>query len=370
MAQEIDWLNSQAGLCRVDLYKHDVPKDKDCEVVCFIDVSTLNPKERDQNKAKKTTSQSSIVSVSSNDFDLALENLEEKDVIVIKDNERNNAINTVCLFKQGSSEEASVANWLNNDLQKYAAGFKQALSNFEPPRKPKPPLHSLVADKLSQNANTSFQGSDGNLLLIPEFAHRSRGCSGVVRFHRTTGRRCFLFVTGQDGSEAKQEPDFLSTIEGRELQSVRPAPQPKELVIPLIQKNQWKKPVGSVPLQEQDGINGVEAQAVRELIEESKKSQEQWESGTKVDPAFAIPLLMQNHVPDGYEEGEKVDVSLRPESSTDADYEEVPVEAYGLAMLKGICLKAGEGIGRTFKQDVKPPENCLRPKGLGLGTSC
>ncbi|XP_062975551.1 G-patch domain and KOW motifs-containing protein [Elgaria multicarinata webbii] len=186
-------------------------------------------------------------------------------------------------------------------------------------------------------------------------------------FTRTTGRRRFLFVTGQDGSEAKQEPDFLSAIEGRELQSVRPAPQPKELVIPLIQKNQWKKPAGSVPLQEQDGINGVEAQAVRELIEESKKSQEQWESGTKVDPAFAIPLLMQNRVPDGYEEGEKVDVSLRPESSTDADYEEVPVEAYGLAMLKGMGWKAGEGIGRTFKQDVKPPENRLRPKGLGLG---
>ena len=47
---------------------------------------------------------------------------------------------------------------------------------------------------------------------------------------------------------------------------------------------------------------------------ESKKSQEQWESGTKVDPAFSIPLLMQNRVPDGYEDGEKVDVSLRPDS--------------------------------------------------------
>ncbi|CAI5782065.1 Hypothetical predicted protein [Podarcis lilfordi] len=168
MAQEIDWLNSQAGLCRVDLYKHDVPKDKNCEVVCFIDVSSLNLKEKDPNKAKKTTSQSSIVSVSSNDFDLALENLEEKDVIVIKDNERNNAINTVCLFKQGSSDEANVVNWLSNDLQKYAAGFQQALSNFEgPPLKSKQPSHASVTDKISQN--TSFQGSDANMLLIPEF---------------------------------------------------------------------------------------------------------------------------------------------------------------------------------------------------------
>ncbi|XP_061470264.1 G-patch domain and KOW motifs-containing protein [Rhineura floridana] len=187
-------------------------------------------------------------------------------------------------------------------------------------------------------------------------------------FTRTTGRRRFLFVTGQDGSgEAKQEPDFLSAIEGRELQSVRPAAQPKELVIPLIQKNKWKKPEDPASLQEQEGNNCVEAQAVRELIEESRKSQEQWESGTKIDPTFSIPLLMQNRVPDGYEDGEKVDVSLRPESSTEADYEEVPIEAYGLAMLKGMGWKAGEGIGRTFKQDVKPLENRLRPKGLGLG---
>ncbi|XP_048344395.1 G-patch domain and KOW motifs-containing protein [Sphaerodactylus townsendi] len=195
----------------------------------------------------------------------------------------------------------------------------------------------------------------------------SSGAPVSFSFTRTTVRRQLLAATRQDGGETKQEPDFLRSVEGRELQSVRPAPQPKELVIPLIQKNQWKKPADSAPRQDLDGSDGVEAQAVRELIEESKKSQEQWESGSKTDPSFAIPLLMQNRVPEGYEDGEKVDVSLRPESSTEADYEEVPVEAYGIAMLKGMGWKAGEGIGRTFKQDVKPPENRLRPKGLGLG---
>ncbi|KAJ7312040.1 hypothetical protein JRQ81_006372 [Phrynocephalus forsythii] len=167
MSQEIDWLNSQASLCRVDLYKHGVPKDKNCEVVCFIDVATLNPKEREHGKAKKTMSQSSITSLASNDFDLALENLEEKDVIVIKDNEHSNAINTVCLFKQGSSEDGSVADWLSNDLQKYAAGFQQALSNFDPPHQTKPLFHPPVTEKISQN--TSFQGSDAKLLMTPEY---------------------------------------------------------------------------------------------------------------------------------------------------------------------------------------------------------
>ncbi|XP_041038570.1 G-patch domain and KOW motifs-containing protein, partial [Carcharodon carcharias] len=53
--------------------------------------------------------------------------------------------------------------------------------------------------------------------------------------------------------------------------------------------------------------------------------------------------------------------------STDADYESVPVGAYGLAMLRGMGWKEEEGIGRTFKQNVKPLEHQLRPKGLGLG---
>lgn len=36
--------------------------------------------------------------------------------------------------------------------------------------------------------------------------------------------------------------------------------------------------------------------------------------------------------------------------STEADYEAIPVEAYGLAMLKGMGWNKAEGIGRTFKQ--------------------
>lgn len=37
-------------------------------------------------------------------------------------------------------------------------------------------------------------------------------------FSRTSGRKRFLHITGQDGREAKQEPDFLSAVEGKELQ--------------------------------------------------------------------------------------------------------------------------------------------------------
>ncbi|XP_075772082.1 G-patch domain and KOW motifs-containing protein [Pelodiscus sinensis] len=182
-------------------------------------------------------------------------------------------------------------------------------------------------------------------------------------FTRTVARRR---LAGEGGADP--EPDFISAVEGSELRSLRPVPPSKPLVIPLIQRNQWKKPATPpVGAPDPPADDGVESQAVRELIEESRQSQERWESGSKADPKLAIPLLMQNRVPEGYEDGDRVDVSLRPESSTEADYEVVPVEAYGVAMLRGMGWKAGEGIGRTFKQDVKPLECQLRPKGLGLG---
>ncbi|KAI1891196.1 hypothetical protein AGOR_G00162460 [Albula goreensis] len=177
-----------------------------------------------------------------------------------------------------------------------------------------------------------------------------------------------------DEAGKAEERDYLTGVEGRELKSTKPDEKAKELIIPLINKNRWYKPDGTGKSSRKDGDSqlsqeqdSVESQAVKELIEESHKKQEQWENGTQADPNLSIPLLMQNQVPEGYEDGDQVKVDLRPESSTDADYESVPVEAYGMAMLKGMGWKEGEGIGRTFKQDVKPIEHQLRPKGLGLG---
>ena len=51
------------------------------------------------------------------------------------------------------------------------------------------------------------------------------------------------------------------------------------------------------------------------------------------------------------------------------DYENVPIEQFGMAMLRGMGFKEGEGIG-GFKKEVVPifdPQ--VRPKGLGLGAS-
>ncbi|XP_020362288.1 G-patch domain and KOW motifs-containing protein [Oncorhynchus kisutch] len=191
------------------------------------------------------------------------------------------------------------------------------------------------------------------------------------------------FKSSRDEDIDADERDYLTGVDGKELLSTRPVEKPKELIIPLIQRNRWcsrqENKAGLVqgqgdggrvkaktqpPSQEQDS---VESQAVKEIIEESQRQLDQWKNGDQADPNLTIPLLMQNQAPQGFEDGDHIKVDLRPESSTEADYDSVPVEAYGLAMLKGMGWKAGEGIGRTFKQDVKPIEHQLRPKGLGLG---
>uniref|UniRef100_A0A2K5EYE7 G-patch domain and KOW motifs-containing protein n=1 Tax=Aotus nancymaae TaxID=37293 RepID=A0A2K5EYE7_AOTNA len=112
-------------------------------------------------------------------------------------------------------------------------------------------------------------------------------------------------------------------------------------------------------------VDGVLSQAVKELIKESKKSLEERENAC-VDPTLAIPMIRKGCTPSGEGADSKRRAETVPE---EANYEVVPVEAYGLAMLRGMGWKPGEGIGRIFNQVVKPRVNSLRPKGLGLGAN-
>ncbi|KAM9667724.1 G-patch domain and KOW motifs-containing protein isoform 1-T1 [Dama dama] len=181
-------------------------------------------------------------------------------------------------------------------------------------------------------------------------------------FNRTSARRWLA------GDATPEEKDFLKTVEGRELQSVKPSEAPKELVIPLIQNGHRRQPPTQAPgpsTHTEVLMDGMLSQAVKELIEESKKSLEEREN-VGVDPTLAIPMIQKGCTPSGEGTDSEPQAETVPE---EADYEAVPVEAYGLAMLRGMGWKPGEGIGRTFSQVVKPRVNSLRPKGLGLGAN-
>ncbi|XP_077571695.1 G-patch domain and KOW motifs-containing protein [Stigmatopora nigra] len=181
-----------------------------------------------------------------------------------------------------------------------------------------------------------------------------------------------------DAVAEQEDVDYLTGIARNQLQSTKPSEAPTERVIPVILKNRWRVPEradtdlgkngqrlnGDGGDHDEDRQDSMEALAVKELIEDSRKKLEERRPG---DDLAAIPLLAQNKTPDGFEDGERLNVELRPQPSTEDDYERVPVEGYGMAMLKGMGWKKGEGIGRTFKQDVKPYEYKPRVMGLGLG---
>nr|KAF6294520.1 A-kinase anchoring protein 4 [Pipistrellus kuhlii] len=121
MCDPIDWLHSSRGVCKVDLYSPTERKEQERKVICFVDVATLNVEDKSSKDAGG----------SSSGGDLTLEQLEDKEIIVIKDVEKKDQSKTegsICLFKQAPSDPISVLNWLLNDLQKYALGFQHALS--------------------------------------------------------------------------------------------------------------------------------------------------------------------------------------------------------------------------------------------------
>ncbi|XP_033643445.1 G-patch domain and KOW motifs-containing protein-like [Asterias rubens] len=193
-----------------------------------------------------------------------------------------------------------------------------------------------------------------------------------------------------------KETDFVHALEGKEVKSTKPKEKEKLLVIPLIKRNDYgrhgnrqsdkseksdDKPtsdqIGKPKVQdgeqpkseigEKPKENNLEDDAVKEIIKDAALYNDDWEGRGKEDLNLTIPILMQNQVPEGFETDGKLDVSIRPNEATNADYSQVPIEQFGLAMLRGMGWNQGEGIGGKMKKFVKPIEAVLRPKGQGLG---
>ncbi|XP_033745266.1 G-patch domain and KOW motifs-containing protein-like [Pecten maximus] len=175
----------------------------------------------------------------------------------------------------------------------------------------------------------------------------------------------------EDSEKASEEhPDFVTSLEDQEVKgSSKPQEiKQKEYVIPLISKNKWRKPEKDEGRSNSNGApdtGRIDNQAIQELIEDAAKQNDNWDDRGKIDPSLSIPLIMRNKVPEGYETDDKLDVSLRPDE-VEVDYEEIPIEHFGVAMLRGMGWKDGEGIGKS-KQAIAPIAAQLRPKGLGLG---
>ncbi|XP_013404266.1 G-patch domain and KOW motifs-containing protein isoform X2 [Lingula anatina] len=163
----------------------------------------------------------------------------------------------------------------------------------------------------------------------------------------------------------KVETDFITGLEESEVKSQKPQKEPKKYVIPLIEGNSWQPSSKNSHYQEQikDGstkkcyeaglpMDNLDSQAARELMQEAAKLNED-EEGSEARLNLMVPLLAKKKIPDGFQ-------------ADAADYEQMPIEEYGLAMLRGMGWKEGEGIGKN-KQIVTPVDAIVRPKGMGLG---
>lgn len=168
-----------------------------------------------------------------------------------------------------------------------------------------------------------------------------------------------------------EEPDYVKSLQDKQINGTKKEKkaEKKQLVIPLIVKNNWrinndgKSASDKVPAEVD-----IDSMAAKEILEEAEKlTQDRDQQGQSKKSNLTIPMFMLNRIPSGFETDEKVDTSLRAPMSTLEDYEAVPVEEYGMAMLHGMGWKAGEGIGLKNKGVAATIDVKLRPKGLGLG---
>jgi G patch domain/KOW motif-containing protein len=76
------------------------------------------------------------------------------------------------------------------------------------------------------------------------------------------------------------------------------------------------------------------------------------EDGDKPQMPLIIAQLLANRVPDNMESESRLDVALRPDMAADSDYAAVPIDQFGMGMLRGMGWSEGEPIGRTNKKYV------------------
>ncbi|XP_038061611.1 G-patch domain and KOW motifs-containing protein-like [Patiria miniata] len=217
-------------------------------------------------------------------------------------------------------------------------------------------------------------------MLKTKMAEQEELETGKISFGFTKKKKSNLLETnvreqstlGGKGAET----DFVHALEGKEVKSIKPKEKEKPLVIPLIKHNVYGSHGNRQPNKEKvkgpadvlkTSTNSLEDDAVKEIIKDAAQYNEEWEGRGNEDLNLTIPILMQNRVPEGTETDDKLDVSIRPDAASSADYNQVPIEQFGMAMLRGMGWNEQEGIGAKMKKVVKPIEAVLRPKGQGLG---
>jgi len=205
------------------------------------------------------------------------------------------------------------------------------------------------------------------------------------KFSKTSEKKVLADSKLRDASTKDNDEgrDFIKDVKDNAIiGTLKTKDANKPLVIPLIQQNHWrtKKPevngdkeVKETKLTEAEDEEQRELtlmeEAAKEIMEETARELNEWEGRSDKGRLDQLPAVIANAAPSDLENDEHLDVSQRAEASTMEDYESVPIEQYGLAMLRGMGWKPGEGIGGYKKEVVQIFDPQSRPKGLGLGAT-
>ena len=169
----------------------------------------------------------------------------------------------------------------------------------------------------------------------------------------------------------EEERDYVLKVDSvKGIDSTKPKELPKELVIPCDGNKYKFHETHSIRSSKKNAQIQVKEEldvAAQELIQESKDwelRQQDEEEINKKNANLTVKLGQDNE-----ELLFKQDVKSRADVSNLDDYDSIPVEGFGMGMLRGMGFKKEEGIGGFKKAAVKCIEPAVRPKGLGLGAA-
>jgi len=197
--------------------------------------------------------------------------------------------------------------------------------------------------------------------------------------------------------EEEEKKDFISGFNNSgKLESIFPEPTQEPLIIPMPQGNKITKysdlgkyshlikkkikteqinieeskgnkktiiekksieetSIEKNPIKEKLEEKLLEKKAVEELVKEAKEFDKINED---LSEDIELPILIQNRNSlldniENEEERFRMDVASRSDESTIEDYERVPIELFGKALLRGMGWKPGGAIGKTNAKVVE-----------------
>merc|ERR1712008_364458 len=170
-------------------------------------------------------------------------------------------------------------------------------------------------------------------------------------FSKTSGAKKLVDSKIRDDStkEKVEEKDIILDVSGQKKEET-----PVEIKVETVE-------IPSRELTEEE-------KAAKEIIEESKTWEENQDKGKNPNENLIISVQKNENEPELDEKAIfDADVEAKPEASKLEDYEKIPVDGFGMAMLRGMNFKPDEGIGGFRKAKIDCIEPVMRPKGLGLG---